>query len=86
MLRRRRQSIVKQEEDEKTSERDVHVESIWHMDIDTRELRWESYVKAGYYVRHVFFSIVRRTHHVRAGCSQYLLLPACERIGYRGTP
>ena len=22
----------------------------WHLDIDTKELRWESYVKAGYYV------------------------------------
>ena len=21
----------------------------WHLDIDPRELRWESYVKAGYY-------------------------------------
>lgn len=26
----------------------------WHLDIDTRELRWESYVKAGYYVRSVY--------------------------------
>jgi hypothetical protein len=22
----------------------------WHLDINTKELRWESYVKAGYYV------------------------------------
>jgi hypothetical protein len=22
----------------------------WHLDIDKKELRWESYVKAGYYV------------------------------------
>jgi galactokinase len=22
----------------------------WHLDIDKSELRWESYVKAGYYV------------------------------------
>jgi galactokinase len=30
-------------------EDDVHVEE-WHLDIDTKQLRWESYVKAGYYV------------------------------------
>ena len=29
----------------------VHAEAAWHLDIDKRELRWESYVKAGYYVR-----------------------------------
>jgi hypothetical protein len=23
----------------------------WHLEINTNELRWESYVKAGYYVR-----------------------------------
>ena len=28
----------------------VHAEASWHLDIDKRELRWESYVKAGYYV------------------------------------
>ncbi|OSC97727.1 galactokinase gal [Trametes coccinea BRFM310] len=27
----------------------VHAETAWHLDIDKRELRWESYVKAGYY-------------------------------------
>lgn len=27
----------------------VHVEQ-WHLDIDTSQLRWESYIKAGYYV------------------------------------
>lgn len=27
----------------------IHVDS-WHLDIDTSKLRWESYVKAGYYV------------------------------------
>jgi hypothetical protein len=31
------------------SDDEVHVES-WHLDIDTKQLRWESYVKAGYYV------------------------------------
>ncbi|KAF9001591.1 galactokinase gal [Cyathus striatus] len=31
------------------SEEQVHAEG-WHLDINTRELRWESYVKAGYYV------------------------------------
>ncbi|KAH9921194.1 Galactokinase [Epithele typhae] len=35
----------------------VHAESAWHLDINTRELRWESYVKAGYYgVLNHFFS------------------------------
>ncbi|KAH9856685.1 galactokinase gal [Lenzites betulinus] len=27
----------------------VHAETLWHLEIDKRELRWESYVKAGYY-------------------------------------
>ena len=31
----------------------VHVEE-WRLDIDKKELRWESYVKAGYYVRLCF--------------------------------
>ncbi|EIM91604.1 Galactokinase [Stereum hirsutum FP-91666 SS1] len=30
------------------TDEEVHVEE-WHMDIDKKELRWESYVKAGYY-------------------------------------
>ncbi|KAI9000650.1 galactokinase gal [Trametes punicea] len=35
----------------------VHAEATWHLDIDKRELRWESYVKAGYYgVLNHFFS------------------------------
>ncbi|CCM02772.1 uncharacterized protein FIBRA_04880 [Fibroporia radiculosa] len=34
--------------EERDAENTVHAES-WHMDIDTKELRWESYVKAGYY-------------------------------------
>lgn len=29
----------------------------WHLDINTKELRWESYVKAGYYVRMLPFEI-----------------------------
>ncbi len=29
----------------------VHAKAAWQLDIDKRELRWESYVKAGYYVR-----------------------------------
>ncbi|KAF8895977.1 GHMP kinase [Infundibulicybe gibba] len=29
-------------------EEEVHIEG-WHLDINTQELRWESYVKAGYY-------------------------------------
>ncbi|THH12665.1 hypothetical protein EW146_g7483 [Bondarzewia mesenterica] len=37
------------------SDAQVHVEE-WHLDIDKKELRWESYVKAGYYVD-PFFSI-----------------------------
>jgi len=31
------------------NESEVHAES-WYLDINKRELRWESYVKAGYYV------------------------------------
>ncbi|KAI0267823.1 galactokinase gal [Gloeopeniophorella convolvens] len=33
---------------EEPSDDEVHVEE-WHLDIDPKELRWESYVKAGYY-------------------------------------
>lgn len=28
---------------------ELHMEE-WHLDIDTKSLRWESYIKAGYYV------------------------------------
>lgn len=35
---------------EEVGEAKVHGER-WHLDINTKELRWESYVKAGYYVR-----------------------------------
>lgn len=35
---------------EDVSDQNAHVEE-WHLDINTKELRWESYVKAGYYVR-----------------------------------
>jgi galactokinase len=31
------------------TDEEVHVEG-WHLDINTQQLRWESYVKAGYYV------------------------------------
>lgn len=27
----------------------------WHLDIDKTQLRWESYVKAGYHVRYCIF-------------------------------
>ncbi|KAF9051075.1 Galactokinase [Hymenopellis radicata] len=38
------------------SEQEVHAEE-WHLDINTKELRWESYVKAGYYgVLNQYFS------------------------------
>lgn len=33
----------------KPGEDEVHAET-WHFDINTKELRWDSYVKAGYYV------------------------------------
>lgn len=36
-------------EPQPVSDQDAHVES-WHLDINVKELRWESYVKAGYYV------------------------------------
>ena len=35
---------------EGVSDRNAFVEG-WHLDINTKELRWEGYVKAGYYVR-----------------------------------
>lgn len=41
---------------EDASDRDVLIEG-WHLDINTKELRWESYVKAGYYVRMLPFEI-----------------------------
>ena len=36
-------------EPQEVSEQDAHAEN-WQLDINTKELRWESYVKAGYYV------------------------------------
>ena len=36
---------------EDVSDRNALVKESWHLDINTKELRWESYVKAGYYVR-----------------------------------
>jgi hypothetical protein len=35
--------------EEEPSDSQVHAEQ-WHLGIDTSQLRWESYVKAGYYV------------------------------------
>ena len=40
---------------EDISDRNTLVEG-WHLDINTKELRWESYVKAGYYVRLLLFN------------------------------
>lgn len=40
---------VTEESKVEPTDEEVHVEE-WHMDIDKKELRWESYVKAGYYV------------------------------------
>ena len=40
---KRRESVSTIQDDK------VHVEE-WQMDINTKELRWESYVKAGYFV------------------------------------
>src|SRR5271170_2271859 len=40
-------SVISEEEAGRPQER--HVEK-WYLDIDTEQLRWESYVKAGYYV------------------------------------
>jgi hypothetical protein len=33
----------------KSGEDDVHAR-VWHLDINTKDLRWDSYLKAGYYV------------------------------------
>ena len=46
----------------------VHAEAAWQLDIDKRELRWESYVKAGYYVR----MLIDTCHH---NCGKSLLAP-----------
>ncbi|KAI0760990.1 galactokinase gal [Trametes elegans] len=35
--------------DEAEAASNVHAETTWQLEIDKRELRWESYVKAGYY-------------------------------------
>jgi galactokinase len=40
------------------TDEDVHVEQ-WHLGIDKKQLRWESYVKAGYYVR------LMLSHHLK---------------------
>ncbi|TFK36667.1 Galactokinase [Crucibulum laeve] len=40
--------VKKKYEQTEVGEDQVHVEG-WHLDINTKELRWESYVKAGYY-------------------------------------
>jgi hypothetical protein len=46
-----RQSFAPEKyEDDISNKRNALVEG-WHLDINTKELRWESYVKAGYYVR-----------------------------------
>lgn len=49
-----RQSFAPASKFQDVSDEKAHVEG-WHLDINTRELRWESYVKAGYYVRDCFF-------------------------------
>ena len=43
-----------QKQDEEVNQ-SVDVQS-WHLDINPKELRWESYVKAGYYVRMIICS------------------------------
>lgn len=40
---------VPTEAEQRLASEAVHAQS-WHLDIDKNELRWESYVKAGYYV------------------------------------
>jgi hypothetical protein len=54
---RKRSASVTVLDDEAQGEEEVHVEE-WHMDIDKRELNWESYVKAGYYVRILFLFFI----------------------------
>ena len=46
---------------EDISDRNTIVEG-WHLNINTNELRWESYVKAGYYVRMLPFEFYFLTH------------------------
>jgi galactokinase len=47
--RRRQASVTVLGDDADPTEEEVHVEE-WHMDLDKTQLRWESYVKAGYFV------------------------------------
>lgn len=46
---------------------DAHDQDAWLIDINTKELRWDSYVKAGYYVR----SLHASSHW--AGCCVLIL-------------
>ena len=50
----------------------VHVEE-WHMDIDTKQLKWESYVKAGYYVSFLVHAVFAFADQTYIGCSESLL-------------
>ena len=65
----------------------VHAESAWYLDIDKRELRWESYVKAGYYVSVLLIRssllavlfplrVPRRRHFAYHGSMRATLAPA----------
>jgi len=67
------------------SNSDSSVNKTWSLDINTKELRWESYVKAGYYVR---LTLVLRKdssddRYRRASLtiiSQAKLIPQCPPI------
>ena len=43
-----------------TASADARDEDVWLIDINTKELRWDSYVKAGYYVRLWHFYLMGR--------------------------
>jgi galactokinase len=48
-VKKRSASVTVLDDEVAAEEEEVHVEE-WHMDINKKELNWESYVKAGYYV------------------------------------
>lgn len=48
MLKPKADQAAARAQQEQSAEDHVHA-STWHLDIDPRQLRWESYVKAGYY-------------------------------------
>lgn len=71
-------------EPQEVSDKAAHVES-WHLDINPKELRWESYVKAGYYVSTATAACSGNDSSQRVGSSEPPLL-CCRRVAYSCRP